>query len=70
MTPMAERARGLMDLYKTLEEGGAYSGRNELRALNTTLETQWRGFEEAMKKYVTNLDLSLKFQETLFEVSE
>ncbi len=41
----------------------------EMRALRSTLESKWGAFERDFKRYSTKMDLSLKFNEVLFEVS-
>ncbi len=41
----------------------------EIRSLRSTLESKWGAFERDFKRYSTKMDLSLKFNEVLFEVS-
>ena len=65
---MSEKVRQLQSLYKSVEEAGSHAFLNELRALNASLINKWEEFETSLAAHMSNLDLSLKFQETLFEV--
>ena len=65
---MAEKVRQLQSIYKSVEEAGSHAFLNELRALNTSLTNKWTEFEKSLTDHMSNLDLSLRFQETLFEV--
>lgn len=68
VTVMAEKVRQLQSEYKSVEKAGSHTFLNELRALNASLIDKWEGFENSLATHMSNLDLSLKFQETLFEV--
>ncbi len=41
----------------------------EVCTLHSTLESKWGAFEKDFKRYSTKMDLSLKFNEVIFEVS-
>ena len=68
MSVMSEKMRQLQSMYKSVEEAGSHAFLNELRALNASLINKWEEFEKSLATHMSNLDLSLKFQETLFEV--
>lgn len=65
---VSEKVRQLLSMYKSVEEAGSHAFLNELRALNASLINKWEEFEKSLATHMSNLDLSLKFQETLFEV--
>lgn len=65
---ISEKVRKLQGMYRAVEEGGSHGSLNELRALNASLTSKWGDFEKALESHMANLELSLKFQETLFEV--
>ena len=65
---VSEKVRQLQSIYKSVEEAGSHAFLNELRALNASLINKWEEFENSLATHMSNLDLSLKFQETLFEV--
>ena len=65
---MSEKVRQLQSVYKSVEEAGSHAFLNELRALNASLINMWEEFEKSLATHMSNLDLSLKFHETLFEV--
>ena len=65
---MSEKVRQLQSIYKSVEEAGSHAFLNEIRALNASLINKWEEFENSLATHMSNLDLSLKFQETLFEV--
>ena len=65
---MLEKVRQLQSMYKSVEEAGSHAFLNELRALNASLINKWEEFEKSLATHMSNLDLSLQFQETLFKV--
>ena len=67
MENIANHVEGLKARYSSVEASG-HSELNELRGMAASLERQWNKFSKEMKSHSTNLDLSLKFQETLFKV--
>ena len=63
-----ERAQDLRASYRSMEQSG-HSKLNEVRGVATELEEKWAWFEEEMKHRLVNLEMALKFQRTLFQVS-
>ena len=68
VTLISEKVGNLQAMHAAIESGGSHGALNELRALNTAMMNKWKDFENNLQTHMTNLDLSLKFQETLFEV--
>ena len=67
MSDLADRVEVLREKYQSVEASG-HSDLNQLRGIAAGLEKQWETLEKEMKSRNTNLELSLKFQETLFQV--
>lgn len=65
---VSDKVGKLQVMYRAVETGGSHGALNELRALNSSLMGRWRDFEKSFQSHMANLDLSLKFQEKLFEV--
>ena len=66
---ISEKVDNLQSMYSAVERGGGHGSLNEVREINTTLMNTWREFNKSFESLMTNLQQSLKFQKTLFEVS-
>ena len=66
----SEQVHKLETLYQTIEASGGQGTLNELRLLHSRMDNKWSAFERDFRRYMTKLELSLKFQEVLFEVSD
>lgn len=64
-----EKVEELETLYQTIEVTGGQGTLNDLRMIHSTMINKWSKFEMDFKRYVTMLELSLKFQLVVFAVS-
>lgn len=65
---VSEKVDKLQAMYRAVEGGGGHGSLNEVREINSALMNKWTDFNKSLESLTTNLQQSLKFQETLFEV--
>ena len=68
MNPVSQQVDGLRSMMKQFEDAGHYE-LNKLRGTWSQLDRRWKSFEEDMKIRMNNLELSLSFQDNVFEGS-
>ena len=62
-----EKVESLLALYRQVENSG-HRELNQIRGVATSLEWRWAQFHSNVEQRRKNLQLSLRFQENLFEV--
>jgi thioesterase domain-containing protein len=66
MTPVSDKVVKLKEMMAHFEENCHYD-LNRIRSIGSHLEQRWTSFESDVKTYKSNLNLSLTFQDNLFQ---
>ena len=68
VAPVSQQVDRLRSMMEQFEDAGHYE-LNKLRGQWSQLDKRWKSFEDDMKTRMTNLELSLSFQDNVFEGS-